>query len=272
MKLKHAIGASILGLFVSATASAEESRERRERTEVIEVEVEFEKRSWWDNIRPVVSVRGGFDYAKPGGSTVDIPFTLPGTGESPDAYVPIEKWHTAGVWGALLGVEIPVWKPGNRWQTGVSYYGTGDFHVEGIVDRQSNISLGETDYKYKVRNTRVLWENRWLTAMNNWFDLYFLVGIGWSQNKASDYKETLVYEFAIPNEPFEDKTKNSFTYSLGFGMEAALTDHIRAGIGYQYSDLGRVELGHSPSQTSTENFSTSQTPAHEVLGSLTYIF
>lgn len=223
-----------------------------------------------EGMRYVFSARGGIDYAKVGGTTQEAYMVPPAFG-MPNQYYPVEKWRVAGVWSALIGVELPIFRPGNRWQTGVSYY-QGYYRVEGNVAEQSEFDEVDLSYEYKVQNQRVLWENRWLTALNDWFDFFVLVGIGWSHNKAYDYTEESIDPSALTNPPFTEGEENSFTYAVGLGFEASITDNIRLGVGYQYSDLGEVRLGDSSFQQTDSEFSFDTTPAHEFLGSITYLY
>jgi opacity protein-like surface antigen len=242
-----------------------------EEISYVKIEVDDDEgETYWDQIGILGSIRGGIDYAKVGGESSDVVLF---EGSLPNKYVPEDTWHTAAMGSALVGFEFPL-DGDYRWQTAVSYYISGNYHVKG-----DDLIAGEEvfdffDYKYKVLNQRVLWENRWLAELNEVFLVYFMGGIGASFNKAYDFEETnngIAPNF-FTNPPFEEKTTTSFTYSLGFGFEAEITDELRVGIGYQYSDLGKVELGKIDAPDMDDHLSIDNSPTQEVFLSLTYFF
>ncbi len=271
MILQQAIGTSILVVFIGFIGSVANANEIcdgcEKKTEIIEIEKKEKRKT--RNVRPVISVRGGWDYAEVG-KTDNVAIT-PNISATPNAYVPNDKWHTKGVWGGLLGLEIDI-NCRNIWQTGVAYYNTGKFEIDGLVKEQGQPLTENLKYQYNVKNQRVLWENKWLMALNKRLYFYLLGGIGAAFNKASDYSEVSLDPLAYPNAPFEDKSKTSFTWSAGLGFEIRLFERLRAGLGYQYSDLGQVELDNAVGQTTNEAISFNSTPTNEFLGSLTYIF
>ncbi|WP_058533842.1 hypothetical protein [Legionella saoudiensis] len=88
---------------------------------------------------------------------------------------------------------------------------------------------------------------------------YALLGIGPSWNKFSAYYEKPSNSSlsASPAVPFSDRTKQTFSYELGAGLQYLLWDdqqrHIQyhASAGYQYFNLDRGALGLSSAQTTS---------------------
>lgn len=261
-------------LLISAAASAHDY----ELGEIASLKIDEEAYERFWEIRPVISLRGGIDYAKVNGNTAyaitnyDIPI--------PDSYIPEDEWHSAAVWGGFLGIEFPFFARWSHWQTGVSYYHSGNFEASGYIHLWSVPDLINLEYEYDVRNQRVLWENKWLADLNCCIDLYLLFGLGWSQNKAFNYREIEeTIDSTRSRGHFIDDTQNSFTYSLGLGIEFDVIEHIRFGIGYQYSDLGEIALGHREGINYTTDAYTDeslelneQTPTHEIIANLTFIY
>lgn len=249
-------------------ASKKHATKHVEQEEVIKVTSKPQKK-FWHYIDPLVSFRGGLDYAKVGGETKDVSFSV--SPPIPNQYVPTEKWQSEGFWGAFIGVELPFYKI-IRWQTGLSYYRTNEWDVKGEVLEFSDPAETDLDYTYQVRNDRWMWENKFLGPLNNMVDLYFLAAIGGATNKAKDYKESPIDPTALPNFPFGNKDSNSFTYSFGLGLELAVLEDWRVGIGYQYSDLGEVALAKSRGQVDNSSFEFESTPTHELVGNISYFF
>jgi opacity protein-like surface antigen len=275
MRIWNQLLTLILSCFTATTLLANESKvieyegERYVKIEVEEDDDEVNE-SWWQVLDFVVSVRGGADYAKVGGKTVDI--KLADTFALPFQYVPEDKWHSTGMWSGLLGIEFPFLNEDLRWQSGVAYYETGHFEVEGDVLWYSEPALDNEEYSYKVKNQRILWENKWLGELDEDVFLYFLFGMGASINKTSDYQENNKSDPDIYINPsFGDETTTSFTYTFGVGLEVPIFEAWRLGVGYQYSDLGEVQLKKIEDQ-GPGHFRFDSTPTHEVFGSITYLF
>jgi opacity protein-like surface antigen len=173
---------------------------------------------------------------------------------------------------ALVGIEFPMSEE-NRWQTGFSYYQAATFEVEGQVQQLSDPAYTSFEFNYKVNNQRILWENRWLSEVADDYFFYLMGGLGIAFNRAYDFDENNELNPAADIDPFfKDKTTTSLTYSFGVGVETEVIEDLRLGLGYQYSDLGKVELDTFEGQVTDDTIQTSSSPAQEILLMLTYFF
>lgn len=221
------------------------------------------------DVRPVASIRGGWEDVK----ATDSQHVLTNTFDPVADYYDVHgTWQTQFVWSGFLGLEIPVNKL-NHWQTGVSYYQTNQLKTEGTVFAYSLPDRGNTKFEYFVRNERVLFENKWLRKVHKNAYLYLLGGIGAAFNKAYDYEEVPLSNNISSYRKFANNTKTSFTYSIGVGAEIALTTAMRAGVRYQYSDLGKIELGdNNIGNNAQDTLESHPTAANEFLFELAYLF
>jgi len=244
-----------------------------ERIEAVQLEIENEDELEESrSIFPVVSLRAGVDTVR-AGSAQNILITP--TDPSRTHFTTDNTWSSVFVWGLLAGIEIPF---GNndtyRWQSGVAFYSTPSYEVSGQVNPNGNPSIVDYHYSYSVETQRIMFENKLLVGLNEKIYLYFLGGIGEAINKATGFKYNSV-DPAVPQNDiiFENNTNYSLSYSFGLGLEWAVVESIRLGLGYQYSDFGKIKLGHMRSTgTTSETIQTDSTPAHEVLLNLTYVF
>lgn len=223
-----------------------------------------------DGMVPVIAARIGIDSAQIG-SDQNIDFG----GDPDDRFKYTGNDSTQFLWGLFAGVEIPLSANGKcLWQTGAAYYRPSKFTAEGENYIQGDPSKNDRSFEYNVQNQRLMWENKFFLGLNKYFSLYALGAIGWSQNKAQDYHSYSNDPLVPAGSQFGDNTENSFSYSFGAGVEMYLAEQIRVGVGYQFTDLGKVQLGHSdiPIPDQSDTLKSSNTPTNEVVFGLTYLF
>ena len=222
-------------------------------------------------LAPVISLRGGVDLVEVGESqNVAITIYEP----APNYFRVTNRSETKAVWGGFLGLDFSLGSSGKyHWQTGVSYYQTEKFHVEGLVEPFASSWIVDLDFDYSVKNQRILFENKFLAALNKRVSFYGLFGLGGAKNKAYDFVETPRDPLVAPDPPFADKSVNSFSYSIGLGLEALIIDDLFISLGYQFSDLGKIKLGEIDYPSATdESISNDHTYANEFLLGLTYVY
>ena len=120
-----------------------------------------------------------------------------------------------------------------------------------------NPAFDTLNYTYTIENIPVL-----LVSQLGWqvekISPYFLVGLGVSWNRASQYNET-------PTDPngtaapmragFQKHTEGDFAYMLGFGLSYQLSLRCNFGLEYRYTNFGQASLNSTPIQTTTERLS-----------------
>jgi opacity protein-like surface antigen len=126
-------------------------------------------------------------------------------------------------------------------------------------------------------------ENKLLGTIGKSFHPYVSGAIGVAYNQFADWRTVLVQKSTIGQNQrtpqFANNTMTSLTYSIGVGFDEDITEHIRLGIGYRFSDLGEVRAGNGtiamplPPSPLPVLFKPSQRlQAHEVVAQLTYLF
>ena len=94
-------------------------------------------------------------------------------------------------------------------------------------------------------------------------------GVGF--NHAYDYTNTpLIFE-AVANPDFNDHIQTSFTYTLCAGLQKALNPHWQLGVGYEFADWGKSELGRTSGQAMNSGLVLNHLYTNGILFNLTYI-
>jgi len=217
----------------------------------------------------VASGRFGWDWAKVGNSQY-IKFV--NIQPAPSYFDTEQSTNERFLLGGFLGVEFPFLIKRLHWQTGAAYYQTNNFKTKGIIYDWSLPDEGNREYHYQIKNQRVMFENKFLYRLTKYFYGYILGGVGAAFNKSQGYYEVALNQNTTPGGVFEPHTETSVSYSVGIGAEAILTDYLRAGVGYQFSDLGKTKFGDYSTGNTNETISTAATPTQELILQMSFIF
>jgi opacity protein-like surface antigen len=193
-------------------------------------------------LRPVVSLQGG--YASIGGGKTQ---SFVGTDSDVFTYSNSGSKDT-GFIGVFLGGEyrlssIPV--PRLFMQTGVEYNYFGNIGAQGINTVGIEPKTVTTySYHYNFETQQVLATLRLLTTTYARFHPYGEVGIGAAFNHLGQYHATTTETGSINLTPiFDDGNTTQFSYVLGAGIDTDVSNNLRVGVGYRYSNFGSASLG-----------------------------
>lgn len=221
------------------------------------------------SITPLASIRVGMDSFRTNKSSSVL--LAPSAIES-NLYVPSANWKTSFVGGAFLGFEMSMPRLCFlRWQTGAAYYSSDNVKIPGVVEVFSDPALTDLNYEYKIKNQRIVWENKGLINLTHGSYFYLLSGIGGAYNKAYDYHETQRSSQAAINKPFNSHSQWKFMYELGFGLETDVTQQIRLGLGYQYVNLNKIKLEPQTGQLTNQSIQY-RYYANEFIANISYLF
>ncbi len=74
--------------------------------------------------------------------------------------------------------------------------------------------------------------------INDWLSFYGMAGVGVAQIDAEGYQSNNTRRFAY-------NRQNNFTYSVGLGLEAKVSEKITVGASWRYVDMGDIETGYN---------------------------
>lgn len=188
----------------------------------------------------VMSVGGGEAFANQvGDSNTFPPAIIPGNSYEYDFgsdQSPFFNAFVGGQWPLTSNLDV---------QAGLAYYYIGSFSADGTVNQGVDPQSSNVyDVDYQIRSQSLLFDTKWLYAPGRYHP-YLSAGVGCAFNNASDFDVTIVPPFTTVSREFNDHDTTSFTYTVGLGVDVDVYERVRIGVGYRFSDLGKVSLGDS---------------------------
>lgn len=134
---------------------------------------------------------------------------------------------------------------------------------------QSTTPNQSGSFNYNVNGVRYAAKAKLIADIPYDLSLYFSGSAGAAVNKTSKYKiiNPSIYQQAI----FQDQRQNTFSYTLGVGLEREFCLHWRVGIGYEYADWGKHQLERASWQTLNYGLNAEHMYTSEIQFSLTYL-
>ncbi|HAT8369157.1 TPA: porin family protein [Legionella pneumophila] len=156
-------------------------------------------------------------------------------------------------------------------QLGLAAATTGNAKLQGVIWDDADPEFNNHSYQYKIRNSRIAVKGKLLLDKGYWLMPWVSASLGVGFNRAHDFTNTpLIFE-ALPNPNFTNHTKTAFTYTLGAGVQKSISEHWKLGVGYEFADWGKSELGRASGQTLNEGLKLNHLYTNGVVLNLTYV-
>lgn len=126
-------------------------------------------------------------------------------------------------------------------------YGYFRTELEYVWRDESSIKSNLAGYEFEVAS--YMWNVYWDLSPYTWFTPYFSAGIGVSK---------LEIHHTPFNRPTFTTSHEKFTWSLGGGLSAQVTNRLNLDVGYRFYDFGK--------------FDRTNVKAHEIYGGVRYVF
>ncbi|MDR3476902.1 MAG: outer membrane beta-barrel protein [Gammaproteobacteria bacterium] len=223
------------------------------------------------SLRPFVALGGGIAVTSKLGESKTFPIQNPITDQF-YSYNPHSPTQTAAIGDIFLGAE---WVMHPRWalQLGINYNQTSAFNVKGTLTQGASVaSQSQFTYQYKIEARQILLEGKLLYHCQDQFHPYLLLGLGGSINTGYGFITNIPPTLTFTRQ-YNNATKHSFSYRLGIGADFDMTPNIRLGLGYNFANFGKVNLGSA----SIENIPVSRTltqasmGVNEIVGQITFL-
>ncbi len=171
------------------------------------------------------------------GNTASFPL-----GYSTFQYTPNNTTKDPSRFGAYVAKQFSL-SSLNALQIGVSYHYITTMSVNGTLEQGISPPFVPFSYSYSLHSSQLLAEGKWVHQWREAYYPYAAAGIGAGFNHAQNYA-TNIPDFMTLTPYYSNHSSTSFSYSLGLGLDYALTKSITAGLGYRFSDLGHFALGN----------------------------
>ncbi len=134
-------------------------------------------------------------------------------------------------------------------QLGLAFATTDFANLQGEIWDDADPQFNNYTYSYQVRHSHVAVKGK-LLADRGYAVLPWIsgsLGVGFNQARGFDNVPT-IFE-AVKNPNFTSHTRTAFTYTLGAGIQKAITTNWQVGVGYEFADWGKSSLGRAAEQT-----------------------
>ncbi len=156
-------------------------------------------------------------------------------------------------------------------QLGVAVAVAGNAKMSGEIWDDADPQFNNYIYSYRVGHAHVALKGKLLADRGYFVTPWISGAIGVGFNRASGFTNTPVIFEAVVNPNFSARSQTAFTYTLGAGVQKALNQNWQVGIGYEFADWGKSQLGRASEQTLNSGLKLDHLYTNGVLLNVTYI-
>jgi opacity protein-like surface antigen len=135
------------------------------------------------------------------------------------------------------------------WQFGLALAKSTNAKLAGDIWEDADPAFNNFFYNYSIEHTHIAAKGKIIAEKIRFIQPYVSGSIGIGFNRAYDFDiKPKIFE-EVPAPPFNNHTNTSFTYTLGAGIQKAITQYVSASVGYEFSDWGKNNLAAADGQT-----------------------
>ena len=228
---------------------------------------------WHDLSPPVQPPRWAFV------STLSSAAVWARAGQSQTFYLTpqIEKTYAATKSAHILSVgEIFMGLQRNRknqplGQIGLAVGMSNKAKLAGHIWDDADPQFDNYRYNYNINHSYALLKGKLMLDRDYWVLPWISAGFGVALNRSYGFNNTPTIVEALVNNNFTSKTKTTFTYTLGAGVQKAINLNWQLGLGYEFTDWGKSNLDRAQNQTLSSGLKLSHLQTNGLLFCLTYI-
>lgn len=156
-------------------------------------------------------------------------------------------------------------------QLGVALAATSKASLNGVIWDDGDPEFNNHIYSYRVQHRHIAIKGKLLSDMGYFVIPWVSASAGVGSNRASSFSNTPIIFEALPNRNFASHTETAFTFTLGAGVQKELNENLQIGIGYEFADWGKSQLGRAEGQTLGTGLSLNHFYTNGVMVNLTFI-
>ncbi|MBA2655747.1 MAG: porin family protein [Tatlockia sp.] len=163
-------------------------------------------------------------------------------------YVAQKSSHVLATGNLFLGIQKNL---DQQWigQLGLEGAITSQANLQGIIWDDADPRFDNYRYQYKLQQSRIALKGKLLHKTNYWLTPWVSGSLGVGFNRAYNYTNTPLIPEAIPNTNFRNHCNTSLAYTISAGVQKAINQHLHGGVGYEFADWGKSNLGSATGQS-----------------------
>jgi opacity protein-like surface antigen len=185
-------------------------------------------------------------------------------------YTANKSTHTLAEGEVFLGKQLSLYQH-ILGQFGVAFAAANNAKLSGNIWDDANPQFNNFTYQYKIEHTHVAAKGKLLGDWGYKIEPWISASLGIGLNRANGFTSSPTIYEAIATPNFNSNNQIAFTYTLGVGIQTALTTNWQAGIGYEFADWGKSQLDAAPGQTQGNGLSLNHLYTNSAIISLTYL-
>jgi opacity protein-like surface antigen len=190
-------------------------------------------------------------------------------------YMPINTKPVV-FWGEMfLGLQAGAGSDYNSsflFQLGGAVAYSSSIHERGNIWEDANEAFNNFTYGYDITHIHAAVKGKVLYIICDPLALYISGGLGRNRNTASNFTIVPLIPEEVPAPAFESGIIYSNYYSMGFGVQFMSPDNWQFGVGYEYSNWGKSQLGRAPGQTLNSGLAMNNLNVNSLNVNITYVF
>lgn len=155
-------------------------------------------------------------------------------------------------------------------QLGLSIAEAGNANLPGDIWEDADPNFDNFNYKYKVNHVLVAVKGRLIGNYGYFVEPYMSGSLGVGFNHAYGFTSTPKIPEEVPAPAFASNTTTAFSYTLGIGLQKAVSENLQFAIGYEFSDWGKSSLSPARGQTTNQALTLNHLYAQTLQLSLFY--
>ncbi|HAT1597667.1 TPA: porin family protein [Legionella pneumophila] len=156
-------------------------------------------------------------------------------------------------------------------QLGLAVGFTSNASLGGVIWDDADSQFDNFTYRYTIQHSHVAVKGKLLADAGYWLIPWVSGSLGVGFNNAHSFTSTPTLFEAEPTPNFASHTQTAFTYTLGVGVQKPLNTHWQIGVGYEFADWGKSQLGRAAEQTQNSGLTLNHLYTNGVLFNLTYL-
>lgn len=156
-------------------------------------------------------------------------------------------------------------------QFGVDIAAADHAELAGDIWDDASPEFNNYRYQYHIKHSQLALKGKLIGDFDHLVLPWISAAVGIGFNRSFDFSNTPAISQAVASPNFSSHNTRSFTYSIGLGVEHILDKNWQVGMGYEFSDWGRSELGAASGSTTNQTLTLSHLYTQAIMLNISYV-